>query len=78
MTDQIWNNWCARFNFDRVSSHASGHGAGADIGAIIGAIAPDTLIPIHTEHPQAFAPLHTAGTIEQLIVPQIGARYDWS
>jgi ribonuclease J len=78
VTDQIWNNWCARFNFDRVSSHASGHGAGADIGAIIGAIAPDTLIPIHTEHPQAFAPLHTAGTVGQLIVPQLGTRYDWS
>lgn len=53
-------NWLRHFNLNAENdhqpyqTHASGHAAGVDLLKLIDRIKPRTLIPIHTEHPEAF------------------------
>ena len=47
-------NWLQHFNITEYSAHASGHASGREIRAMIRTINPEILIPVHTEHPEAF------------------------
>jgi ribonuclease J len=52
------DHWIRRFGLVRLHAHCSGHASGKDINFIVNEIAPKTLIPIHTEHPELFLTLH--------------------
>jgi ribonuclease J len=47
-------NWLKHFGIIELSKHASGHASGIEIIEMIKKINPDEIIPIHTEHPEAF------------------------
>ncbi len=47
-------HWLEHFKIKEYSAHASGHASGKEIRAMIKKINPKELIPIHTEHPEAF------------------------
>ncbi len=47
-------NWLEHFGIQLFSAHASGHASGNEIRNMIDRIAPQHLIPIHTEHPDMF------------------------
>lgn len=47
-------NWLNYFNLNFVQSHCSGHICGYDLKIAIEEINPQTLFPIHTEHPGMF------------------------
>ena len=47
-------NWLDHFNVNLVQSHCSGHICGYDLKKAIENIQPQTLFPIHTEHPGMF------------------------
>ncbi|MBU0496984.1 MAG: MBL fold metallo-hydrolase [Candidatus Thermoplasmatota archaeon] len=52
-------NWIHHFHLHFVQAHCSGHINGVDLKELITTIKPETLYPIHTEHPalfQGFAP----------------------
>ena len=47
-------NWLEHFGIQLFSAHASGHASGNEIRNMIDRIAPQHLIPIHTERPDMF------------------------
>jgi mRNA degradation ribonuclease J1/J2 len=51
--------------------HASGHAPGADLVAVVKEIAPEVLIPIHTEHPEYFGEALRGEPID-IRVPEYG------
>ncbi|MHA1847166.1 MAG: MBL fold metallo-hydrolase RNA specificity domain-containing protein, partial [Promethearchaeota archaeon] len=51
---RILENWLKTFNLEYESFHASGHATPRDLFSMIEKINPDTLIPVHTEHPEMF------------------------
>lgn len=46
--------WLEHFGIQLFSAHASGHASGDEIRDMIDRIAPEQVIPIHTEHPEMF------------------------
>ncbi|MCL7414109.1 MAG: MBL fold metallo-hydrolase [ANME-2 cluster archaeon] len=46
--------WLEHFGIQLFSAHASGHASGDEIRDMVGRIAPEQVIPIHTEHPEMF------------------------
>ena len=52
------DNWMRRFGLDVHQCHASGHCSGPDIRRLIEAVGPRVVVPVHTEHPEAFLPMH--------------------
>jgi len=46
--------WLEHFGIQLFSAHASGHASGDEIRDMVGKIAPEHVIPIHTEHPEMF------------------------
>jgi ribonuclease J len=61
------------FGVEHPSLHSSGHAPGADLVAVIKEIAPEVLIPIHTEHPEYFSEALRGEPIE-IRVPEYGER----
>ncbi len=47
-------NWLEHFGIQLFNAHASGHASGDQIRDMIEKIAPEHVIPIHTEHPEMF------------------------
>jgi len=61
-------NWLENFNLLPVrQTHASGHASGKDLKWLIDTIRPKKIVPVHTEHPQAFRRLH-----DNVVVPETG------
>jgi len=52
------DNWMRRFGLEVHQCHASGHCSGPDIRRLIDAVGPRVVVPVHTEHPEAFLPMH--------------------
>jgi len=52
--DVVLQNWLDRFGLVRHQLHASGHLSEREVGEMIERIAPRTVIPVHTEHPERF------------------------
>ncbi len=50
-------NWLNRFGIRYEHAHSSGHIYGDRLREVIQELSPEVLIPIHTEHPEAFAGL---------------------
>lgn len=46
--------WLDHFGIEQKEAHASGHASGPEIREMIQDINPETVIPIHTEHPHMF------------------------
>jgi ribonuclease J len=47
-------HWLEHFGIEEYEAHASGHASGPEIRTMIREIAPQKVIPIHTEHPDLF------------------------
>jgi ribonuclease J len=62
--------WLDHFGLGYHQLHASGHCSGPELISLIGTMAPRTVFPIHTEHPEAFAP---AG--RPLVLAELGRPY---
>jgi ribonuclease J len=54
---QILQNWLHHFHMELHQAHASGHASPRDLRAIIAKCRPKQVVPIHTEHPEAFPDL---------------------
>lgn len=52
--DQVLHNWVDHFQLGFHQFHASGHCSGTELWEVVHAVRPRTLVPIHTEHPEAF------------------------
>jgi ribonuclease J len=76
LSEDRLTNWleCFGINADRdhepIQIHASGHAAGPEIREMIDKIEPRTLVPIHTEHPEAFENPHG-----DIVEPSIGSEF---
>ena len=62
-------NWVRFFNLRRYQYHASGHMSEREISEMIRTIAPKTVIPVHTEHPERFTRL-----APHVIQPRVAER----
>lgn len=73
ISEERMTNWLAHFDINAeldhepIQIHASGHASGPEIQAMVDKIGPRTLVPIHTECPDAFS--NEAGDV---IPPQKG------
>jgi len=52
--DQVLHNWIDHFGLAFHQFHASGHCSGPELHAVGEEMRPATILPIHTEHPEAF------------------------
>jgi ribonuclease J len=68
--DAVLRNWLGHFGLSYHQMHASGHCSFAELGDVIGTIAPGTVYPIHTEHPEEFRKLHP-----RVVPPEKGTIY---
>ncbi len=68
--DKVLHNWLDHFGLGFHQMHASGHASGAELGTIVRELAPRTVYPVHTEHPEAFASFGANVT-----EPELGVRY---
>jgi len=55
LQEPVLMNWIAYFKLDFHQIHASGHANMEEIFWMVKEIAPKTVIPVHTEHPQLFS-----------------------
>jgi ribonuclease J len=51
---KVLHNWLDHFGLRFSQIHASGHCPSEDLARVIDKIKPETIVPIHTEHPQLF------------------------
>jgi ribonuclease J len=68
--DRVLHNWLDHFGLAFHQMHASGHASGPELLELVRAVAPRTVLPIHTEHPEAF---RVAGPGVRL--PELGEAY---
>ena len=54
LDDAVQRNWLEHFGLVRHALHASGHCSGPELHAVARKIAPQAVVPVHTEHPEAF------------------------
>ncbi|OGS45901.1 MAG: hypothetical protein A3K66_01270 [Euryarchaeota archaeon RBG_16_67_27] len=54
ISGEVLDNWIRRFGLVRVQIHASGHLNEREVGEMIARIGAETVIPVHTEHPDRF------------------------
>jgi ribonuclease J len=66
----VMRRWLDHFGLDYHQLHASGHCSGPELVALVEAMAPASVFPIHTEHPEAFEP---AG--RPVVLADVGATY---
>lgn len=58
-------NWINYYNMEWVRTHCSGHAPGQDLKQVVRDINAETIVPIHTEHPDAFSDLGNVEKPEQ-------------
>ncbi|HTT26255.1 MAG TPA: MBL fold metallo-hydrolase [Thermoplasmata archaeon] len=68
--DAVLKNWLAHFGLSYHQMHASGHCAMGELEDVIRTVAPRTVYPIHTEHPEAFT---SAGS--RVVAPRLRQPY---
>ncbi|MGI0131712.1 MAG: MBL fold metallo-hydrolase [Thermoplasmata archaeon] len=54
LDDEVERHWLDHFGLVRHAMHASGHCSGPELLDIAREIAPRYVVPVHTEHPEAF------------------------
>ncbi len=55
LDDAVLHNWVDHFGLSFHQFHASGHCSGSELLTVADRVAPKALVPVHTEHPEAFA-----------------------
>lgn len=70
--DKVLHNWLDHFGLRYHQMHASGHCSFAELGDVVRAVAPATVFPIHTDHPEAFRTLGPS-----VLPPEKGTVYPW-
>jgi len=70
LDEKMFRRWLDHFGLDLHQYHASGHASGKELERIVGEIAPGTVYPVHTEHPEAFV-----GWGKRTESPELGVRY---
>jgi ribonuclease J len=68
--DQVLHNWIDHFGLQFHQMHASGHCSGPELGQFVKEMAPRTLFPVHTEHPDLFQ-----AYLDRVIQPKLGATH---
>ena len=66
-------NWIEHFGFSYNQIHASGHAPGSAVATLVNKIGAKSTIPIHTEHPELFPSMLSAGSA---IIPEKGKRME--
>lgn len=54
LDDQVLHNWLEHFGLSFHQFHASGHCSSTELMEVVAKVAPRELVPVHTEHPEAF------------------------
>ncbi len=70
VSEQVMHNWLHHFGLVFHQMHASGHASAAELLNLIRSTGARTVYPIHTEHPEAFAP--AGPTVRS---PELGRTY---
>ncbi len=68
--DRVMHNWLDHFGLTFHQMHASGHASDPELKSIVRDVAADAVVPIHTEHPEAF---RTPGT--HVVLPELNRPY---
>jgi ribonuclease J len=68
--DQVLHHWLDHFGLSFHQYHASGHASGPELESIVKALRPETVYPVHTEHPEAFQ-----GWAARTVSPELGTTY---
>jgi len=68
--DRVLHNWLEHFGLGYHQMHASGHCSYPELAEVIRTVAPKTVYPIHTEHPEAFH-----GLPSEVVPPEKGVPY---
>ncbi|MCI4354060.1 MAG: MBL fold metallo-hydrolase, partial [Thermoplasmata archaeon] len=68
--DQVLHNWVDHFGLSFHQFHASGHCSGPELRAVGDEIRPTTILPVHTEHPEAFQ-----SDISRIVPPEKGTPF---
>ena len=55
--EDVIRNWMEHMGFTYSQLHASGHAPMAEVGGLVRKIAAKKVVPVHTEHPEAFSEL---------------------
>ena len=69
---KVLDNWLRHFGITLHKVHCSGHATRSDIEHTVGAIAPEILIPVHSDKPGEFKKLHG-----NAILPKRGERLEF-
>ncbi len=64
---RVLDNWLTHFGITLHKAHCSGHAGKSDLEYAVRKIAPEILIPIHTQHPEEFKKIH-----DNVIIPKRG------
>lgn len=70
VSDHVLHNWLDHFGLRFHQAHASGHASANELFEIVRGVRPETVYPIHTEHPEAFQRLGP-----RVRLPEVGASY---
>ena len=65
-------HWLEHFGIVEFQAHASGHASGPELREMIERIAPDVVVPVHTEHPEMFGDITDA----RVVIPGLGERVE--
>ncbi len=63
--EQVLANWLDHFGLHREQMHASGHCSGPELGQVAEGVQGKRLIPVHTEHAEAFRALAPRVTLPE-------------
>ncbi len=67
--DKVLHNWVDHFGLAFHQFHASGHCSATELWEVVRRTQPATLVPIHTEHPEAFEKAGVRLTLPERSVP---------
>ena len=68
---EVLDNWLNHFGITLHKAHCSGHAAKSDIEYAVRKIAPEILIPVHTQNAEEFRKIH-----DRVIIPKKGDRIE--
>jgi ribonuclease J len=66
--DLVLHNWIDHFGLSFHQFHASGHCSGPELRTVGDSVRARTIVPIHTEHPEAFA-----SDVSRIVSPEKGS-----
>ena len=70
MSQDRIDNWISHFDMNKFQCHCSGHAQGKELLQAVKEISPQTLYPIHTEHPDIYQ-----SVFENIVMVEEGKKY---